>query len=75
MMIAEMTAQDNDLYDFALHEFDQVGIPYNLLVTPDGPTIRFPTVVTGGVIDAALKEAKPSPADGKASESAAASAE
>ena len=57
MMLADMTARDNELYDYALHGFAREGIPYNLLVTPNGPTIEFPTLITPGVIKDALSDA------------------
>jgi thiol:disulfide interchange protein len=56
MMMADMT-NSNALYDEALFAFGSSGIPYNLIVTPNGPTIELPTIVTQGVVRDALKQA------------------
>lgn len=56
MMLADMTSP-NALYDEVLDAFGSSGIPYNLMVTPNGPTLEFPTIVTQGVVYDALKEA------------------
>ena len=60
MMLADMTTSNNELYDYALSEFERGGIPYNIMVTPNGPSIEFPTVVTPGVIKSSLRDAKQS---------------
>ncbi|MGK0184750.1 MAG: thiol:disulfide interchange protein [Verrucomicrobiales bacterium] len=56
MMLADMTSP-NALYDEALFALGSSGIPYNLLVTPNGPSIEFPTIVTQGVMREALEQA------------------
>lgn len=56
MMLADMTSP-NALYDAALFALGSSGIPYNLMVTPNGPSLEFPTIVTQGVMNEALEEA------------------
>ena len=56
MMLADMTSS-NALYDETLHALGTAGIPYNLMVTPNGPTLELPTIVTQGVVYDALAEA------------------
>ncbi|MEZ5325522.1 MAG: hypothetical protein R3F19_10710 [Verrucomicrobiales bacterium] len=55
MMLADMT-NSNALYDEALFAFGSSGIPYNLIVPPNGPIIEFPTIVTQSVVRDALKQ-------------------
>ena len=56
MMLADMS-QGNEYYDWVVWSFDKAGIPLNYVVTPNGPTIELPTIVTQGIVYQALNQA------------------
>ncbi|MEZ5304017.1 MAG: hypothetical protein R3F11_25760 [Verrucomicrobiales bacterium] len=55
-MLADWTVP-NPVIDQALFEYKQGGIPFVLVIPPDGPAVQLPQIQTAGTVIKAFRQA------------------